>query len=62
MKLLIMQFRPASRYIIPLRSKYYPQHPVLKFLSLCSSQNVRGQKWHPYKTETKTGDETATYI
>jgi hypothetical protein len=30
MKLLIMQFPPNSRHIIPLRSKYSPQHPVLK--------------------------------
>jgi hypothetical protein len=25
-----MQFSPFSRYLIPLRSKYPPQHPVLK--------------------------------
>jgi hypothetical protein len=25
-----MQFPPVSRHIIPLRSKYSPQHPVLK--------------------------------
>jgi hypothetical protein len=29
MKLLIVQFSLASRYLIPLQSKYYPQHPVL---------------------------------
>jgi hypothetical protein len=29
MKLLIMQFSPASRHFISLRSKYSPQHPVL---------------------------------
>jgi hypothetical protein len=27
-----MQFSPISRHFIPLRSKYSPQHPVLKFL------------------------------
>jgi hypothetical protein len=30
MKLLIMQFSPPSRHFISLRSKYSPQHPVLK--------------------------------
>jgi hypothetical protein len=41
-----MQFSPTSRHFIPLRSKYSPQHPVLKhppsmFL------NVRDQVSHP---------------
>jgi hypothetical protein len=30
MKLLIMQFSPTSYHFISLRSKYSPQHPVLK--------------------------------
>jgi hypothetical protein len=30
MKLLIVQFSPTSRHFISLRSKYSPQHPVLK--------------------------------
>jgi hypothetical protein len=30
--LLIMQFSPISRHLISLRSKYSPQHPVLKHL------------------------------
>jgi hypothetical protein len=30
MKRLIMQCSPASRHFISLRSKYSPQHPVLK--------------------------------
>jgi hypothetical protein len=29
MKLLIMQFSPVSRHLISLRSKYFPQYPVL---------------------------------
>jgi hypothetical protein len=29
-KLLVMQFSPITRHLIPLRSKYPPQHPVLK--------------------------------
>jgi hypothetical protein len=47
MKLLNMQFSPASCHFILLRSKYSPQLPVLK---LCSSLNVRDQVSHPYKT------------
>jgi hypothetical protein len=31
MKLLTMQFSPTSCQIIPLRSKYSPQHPVRKY-------------------------------
>jgi hypothetical protein len=30
MKLLIMQFSPTTCHFIPLRSKYSPQHLVLK--------------------------------
>jgi hypothetical protein len=30
MKFSIMQFSPIYSHFIPLRSKYYPQHPVLK--------------------------------
>jgi hypothetical protein len=30
MKLLIMQVSPTCCHLIPLRSKYSPQHPVLK--------------------------------
>jgi hypothetical protein len=29
-----MQLSPSSRHLIPLRSKYSPQHPVLIHLSL----------------------------
>jgi hypothetical protein len=35
-KLLIMQFSPFSRHLIPLRSKYPPQHMFSNTLSLCS--------------------------
>jgi hypothetical protein len=31
MKLLIMQFYQTSYHFIPLRCKYSPQHPVLKY-------------------------------
>jgi hypothetical protein len=30
-----MQFSPFSHHLIPLRSKYPPQHPVLKYPILC---------------------------
>jgi hypothetical protein len=30
MTTLIMQFSPTSCHFISLRSKYFPQHPVLK--------------------------------
>jgi hypothetical protein len=30
-KLLVMQLSPSTRHLIPLRSKYRPQHPVLKY-------------------------------
>jgi hypothetical protein len=45
-----MQFSPLSRHLIPLRSKYPPQHPVLKHLSLCFTLNVREQVSQPYRT------------
>jgi hypothetical protein len=32
MKLLTVQFTPASYHFIPHRSKYSPQHRVLKYL------------------------------
>jgi hypothetical protein len=31
MKLCIMYFSPASYHFLPLKSKYSPQHPVLKY-------------------------------
>jgi hypothetical protein len=40
MKLLIMQFPPISRHIIPLRSKYSPQHPVIKHPHILSLGNI----------------------
>jgi hypothetical protein len=30
MKLPVVQLSPFSRYFIPVRSKYSPQHPVVK--------------------------------
>jgi hypothetical protein len=54
-----MHLSPFSRYFIRLRSKYSPQHPVLKHPSLCSSLNGRDQVSQPYKT---TGRIMVLYI
>jgi hypothetical protein len=45
-----VQLPPFSHHLIPLRSKYSSQNPVLKHFSLCSSLSVRDQVSHPYKT------------
>jgi hypothetical protein len=33
-----MRYSPASRHYLSLRSKYSPQHPVLKWLTACLRQ------------------------
>jgi hypothetical protein len=38
----------------PPRPKYFPQHPILEHLSLCSSFNVTDQVSHPHKTGNVT--------
>jgi hypothetical protein len=56
MKLLFVQFLPFSSHFIPLWSKYSPQYPALKHLSLCTlfPQCVRSSftpiqnKWQYY--------------
>jgi hypothetical protein len=53
MKLFVMKFSPPSCHLIPLWSKYPPQHPVSNTPSLCSSLNVRDQVSHPYRTRGK---------
>jgi hypothetical protein len=53
MKLLIMQFSPASYHFIPLRSKYSLQHMFSNTISLYSSLNIRDQISHPYRTTDK---------
>jgi hypothetical protein len=35
-KLLIIQFSPTAYHFIPLRSKYSPQHPLLKYIQSIS--------------------------
>jgi hypothetical protein len=52
-KLLVMQFSPFSRHLIPLRSKYPPQHLVLKHPQSCSSLTVRDQVSQLYRTTGK---------
>jgi hypothetical protein len=52
MKLFIMQSSPSSRRFLPPRSKYSPQHPVLKH-PLSPFLTVRDQVSHPYKTTRK---------
>ena len=54
-----MQSKPFPRYLFPPRSKYSPQHHVLKTLSFLSSRNVNDQVSHPYKT---TGKIIVLYI
>jgi len=58
-KLLIMQFSSASHHFRPLRSKYPPQHPVLKhpqsvFLPWCESPS--------FTPTQKTGKIIVMYI
>jgi hypothetical protein len=53
MRLLITQSIPASHHFLPLRSKYFPQHPVLKhsqciFLPWCERPSFT-------PTQKKTG-------
>jgi hypothetical protein len=52
-KLLIMKFSPLLSYLIPLKPKYSPQHPILNTFSLRASLNVSDQFSHPYKTTDK---------
>jgi hypothetical protein len=62
MELLIMKFFPQSCYLVPLRPKYSPQHPILKHpqskflpqfhrLSFTPTQN--GQTYSSFKATTK---------
>jgi hypothetical protein len=47
-----MQFPPVSRHIIPLRTKYSPQRPVLKHPQSMWSNELRGRN-----SELKRPDE-----
>ena len=52
-KLFIMLFSQLTYHLDPLGPKYYPQHPILKNLSLSSFPSVSDQVSHPYKTTGK---------
>jgi len=53
MKPLIMQSSPVSRHFLPFRSKYSPQHPVLKHPQSMFFLSVMEQVSQPYKTTDK---------
>jgi hypothetical protein len=44
--LLIMQFSPATCHFLSLRSKYSPQHPVLKHSHIWLNLSVPGRRWY----------------
>ena len=49
-KVLITQSTPVPSYLVRLRHKYPPQHPILETLSLCFPLSVNDQVWYPCKT------------
>jgi hypothetical protein len=53
MKLQITEFSTVSCDFLPLRSKYSPQHPVLKRLSPRDSFKMKIHVSLPYKTKGK---------
>jgi hypothetical protein len=40
-RLQVMQFAPTYSHLIPLQSKYSPQHTILKYLSLCCISKLK---------------------
>ena len=58
-KLLIMQFSPFSCYCLPRRTKYLPEHPILKQPSSVFSSSVRDLVSHPYQ---RTGRVRAVFV
>jgi hypothetical protein len=53
MKLLIMQSSSASCHFLPLRSKYSPQHPVLKHPQICALPLMWQTKLHAHTEQAK---------
>jgi hypothetical protein len=53
MKLLVMQFSPPSRHLIPLGPNILLSILFSNTLSLCSSLNVRDRVSHSYRTTGK---------
>jgi len=41
--LFVMQSSPLPCYLVPLRPKYLPEHPILDHPTLCFSVNIRDQ-------------------
>ena len=53
-KLLIMLFSQLPRYLVPLRPKYSPQHPILKTPSAYVPPSMLATKFHTHtKQQTK---------
>jgi hypothetical protein len=52
-----MHSSPVSRHFLPLRSKYYPQHPALKH-----PQCVLPLVWRTFHTHTKQQVKLWFYI
>jgi hypothetical protein len=55
----LLYFSLLPYYLVPLRLKYSPQHPIANTHSLRSSLNVSNQVSHPYKI---TGNIIVLYI
>ena len=49
----LCSFFPIPCYLVPLRPKYSPQHPVLKYPQPTFLLSVSDQVSHPYKTTGK---------
>jgi len=52
-KLLIMQFFPLPCYLVPLRPRYSPQHPILKYPEPTFLPQYGRPSFNPYKTRGK---------
>jgi len=48
-----MQLSPFPCHLVPLRSKYSPQYPILRHPQPVFSVNVSDQVSYPYKTTGK---------
>jgi hypothetical protein len=59
MKLFIMQLSSVSYHFLLHRTKYLPQHPILKQPSSVFSSSVRDLVSHPYQ---RTGKVRVVYV
>jgi hypothetical protein len=53
MKLLVMQFSPASYHFIPLWSKYSPENPVPRYLQSMFLSLMSETKFHTHTEPQK---------